>query len=117
MTIPPGISYLLTNGPKLCAPAIGAYILNNFVLRDVLEIDLPGWVAAILYLLSAPILFTLSVSWKDAKDSWRARSMGAVMPPLVPNKYPGSIDSMLGNAKKRKIMYPSMNFYALCLRC
>lgn len=117
MKTPPGISYLITRGPGFCVPGVGAYLLNNLVLRNLLGIHLPIWLSTVLYVLAAPILFSLTVLWSDFNISARAKSMGAVLPPTMPAKYPGGLDFMIKVTKMAKTMYPGKQFKDFLCPC
>ncbi|CDO72297.1 hypothetical protein BN946_scf184970.g149 [Trametes cinnabarina] len=90
-SLPPGPRYLIAQLPNVFTPPIVVFSLT-YLARSQLHISLPTWLVALAYLLSWPIAFTALVQWHDYTNARRARASGAVMPPEIAHRWPGSID-------------------------
>lgn len=89
-TLPPGVKFTLQRLPKtLVAPAL--VLVSNILARNHLNIFLPTWAVIAAVGLSLPTGWLVRVKcgdWADARD---AAVLGAVMPPVVYDPWPGSL--------------------------
>lgn len=106
MLTPPGIRWVLANMPAFCAPMLGFYVIDRFLLRQILEIYLPISLTVAAYSLSFPVLFALRLYVNDLRVYARAKSVGAVFPRTVHAKLPGSLDLIVAVTKEMEHAYP-----------
>ena len=116
MTIPltfisqyPGVSWLLFSLPRIVAPAFIVYTfisssLGLFVGWD--SLDGSRWKVAVASALTFPSVFICSITWNRLKTAYRARKLGAITPPVIAGKLPGSFDIVWSAAKARFTAYP-----------
>ncbi|KAI8986306.1 cytochrome P450 [Trametes punicea] len=90
-SLTPGQRYLLQQLPSLLAPPAVVYILS-YIARAYLHLAVPTWLRVLAYAFSWPIAFTAFVQWHIYANARRARAFGAVMPPEIEHKWPGSFD-------------------------
>ncbi|KAI9058872.1 cytochrome P450 monooxygenase pc-3 [Trametes sanguinea] len=90
-SLPPGPRYLIAQLPNVLAPPVIIYVLAYFA-RAQLNLNPPAWLLAVAYILSWPVALTVRVQWHDYVNRRRARALGAVMPPAIAHRWPGSLD-------------------------
>ena len=89
-TLPPGVKYTLQRLPyTLVAPIL--VLVSNMVARNHLNIFLPTWSVIAAVGLSLPIGWLVRVKYRDWADARDAAALGAVMPPVVYDPWPGSL--------------------------
>ncbi|KAI0775623.1 cytochrome P450 [Trametes elegans] len=91
LSLPPGPRYVIHQLPNVLVPPAVVYALAC-IARAYLHRSPPTWLLATAYALSWPFAFTLLVQWHDLTNARKARALGAVIPPEVQHKLPGSID-------------------------
>jgi hypothetical protein len=89
-TLSPGVKYTLQRLPNtLAAPAL--VLLSDILARNHLNIFLPTWAVIVAAGLSLPVGWLVRVKYRDWVDSRDAAALGAVMPPVVYDPWPGSL--------------------------
>lgn len=111
--LPPGILYLAQRLPKLAIPPTIVYVLV-LVLRSRLEVDIPAWAATVAVVLSLPVLLTVKIQWALFADHRAAARHGAVIPPYIPDQYPGGLGFLLGAARENALGYPGEWVQQIC---
>jgi hypothetical protein len=86
-------------------PAISVYSFA-VVIRRAFDIRVSPWLLTVTYISLLPVAFCISVFWKDLKNKRRANSLGAVLPPRISGRLPGSIDTLWTGSKLRYTAYP-----------
>ncbi|KAG2137150.1 cytochrome P450 [Suillus bovinus] len=100
MELPPGIVYLLSCFPQLLLPPAIVYICDL-----AFGVSLSGWSQIPVYVLSFPALFTCKVLALKYHDRRQAAIHGAVLPPMFPSKWPGSLDLLAALIQNFKFGY------------
>ena len=103
--IPPGLAYLCLNLPRVFTPAITVYSFA-VIIRRAFDIRVSPWLMTLTYISLLPVAFCLSVLWRDLKNKRRANSLGAVLPPRISGRLPGSVDMLWIGSKLRYTAYP-----------
>ena len=89
-TLPPGVKYTLQGFPNtLVAPAL--VLVSAMLARNHLDIFLPTWAVIVAAGLSLPIGWLVGVKYRDWVDARDAAALGAVMPPVAYDPWPGSL--------------------------
>jgi hypothetical protein len=88
---PPGLLFI-SSGILRASTVLGCIYAFCFFARNQLNLAIPIWLSIALAIFSFPIIFVLSILWKDFKNNSDARALGAVLVPLVPSKQLGGID-------------------------
>ena len=104
LSLPPGPRYLLRQLPSILVPPAVTYLLLQ-LLSTQLSLRLPSYLLVLAYTLSWPIAFTLLVQWRAWKNRRDAAARGAVIPPEVEHKLPGSVDLLVRMFRNDKTMY------------
>lgn len=105
----PGVSWLLFSLPRIAAPAFLVYTLISSSLGLSLgwdSLDGSRWKVAVASALTFPSVFLCSITWSRLKTAYRARKLGAITPPVIAGKLPGSFDIVWSAAKARFTAYP-----------
>ncbi|KDQ55429.1 hypothetical protein JAAARDRAFT_37440 [Jaapia argillacea MUCL 33604] len=105
---PPGVVYLSQRLPRVCAPPALIYLLY-LLAKDFWAINLPNSLVLATIILSPPLALALSVEWTIRRDQRAAATLGAVIPPQVPHRWPGSVDILLKSLNNFKDGYPGDN--------
>ena len=98
MSIPPGISVLITTISQASLLPLTLWTLDRFVLRPCEFHDLPTWVTVVTCLLSPLAAFSIQLLSGDLVVYIKARRAGAVLPPHNPTWVPGAIHKVLFKA-------------------
>jgi hypothetical protein len=88
---PPGVIYLFHRLPRLLILPAVVYIACRLLS---LHVHIQAWAVALLSVLSLPVAPTLSILYTDYINYQRADAVGAVLPPLMPNKWPGGFSHL-----------------------
>jgi hypothetical protein len=104
--IPPGIVYLSRNFPRLAAPPALPWLLSS-VIESYTGIHVSRWLVAIASVLALPGSIILTHSYSVYKNGVDAAAAGAILPPLVPNKWPAGLDILFSIARRFKDNYPA----------
>ncbi|KAJ3501557.1 hypothetical protein NMY22_g18888 [Coprinellus aureogranulatus] len=104
--LPPGIVYLARHAPRLAAPPVLTYLLLGVVANSYGGYDIPVWLCRAAITLSLPVAIVLQVQWQLYKDQRAASSLGAVLPPTIPDWIPGGLRILLGKGKGHSAGYP-----------
>lgn len=107
MDLPPGIVYLISCLPQLLLPPGIVYGLNR-ICNFAFGASMQGWSQIPAYVLSFPVLFTCSVLAANYYDRRQAAMHGAVLPPMFPSRWPGSLDLLAALVQNFKIGYMGM---------
>lgn len=91
--LPPGVPFVLSALPGLLGPPTLVY-LASLVAHNNYSYDLPQWALVLACVLSLPVVFTISVTYRDFVNARDARANGAVMPPVVKDWTPGSFKNL-----------------------
>ena len=106
MKLPPGIRYLLAS-PGLFLPPFTLwstrYALTTFVKDDLGWI--PSWLWALTLLTSPFTFFAIKLHVYKWRNRIKARQLGAIEPPLVPAKWPGSVDTVYQMFQRDNVSY------------
>ena len=105
MTIPPGISVLVTTISQASFLPLTLVTLDHFLLRPYGIHNLPTWVTVVTCLLSPLAAFTIQLSSGDLIVYVKAKRAGAVLPPHKPTWVPGAIHRVLGALKAEETAY------------
>ncbi|KAJ7598552.1 cytochrome P450 [Mycena floridula] len=92
MAIPPGPRYILSSLPPLSLPILLVYIAS--FLCQTQGIVIPKWVLVLSYLGAIPAAFTIVVNFRDLKNLYVARSLGATLAPRLGDPTPGGIRTL-----------------------
>jgi len=83
MDLPPGPVYVLQNLHLVVLPPAAVYLALRLA-REYLDIVTPTWVQITSIICALPALTVAKNQYNDWKDRRAARSLGAVLPPHVP---------------------------------
>lgn len=103
-SLPPGIVYLARHLPTLTTPPFVVYLLG--VVASFYGYEIPIWVHRVAITFSLPVAIAVQVQWQLFKDQRAASSMGAVMPPTLPDWIPGGLRLLFRNKKSCTAGYP-----------
>lgn len=93
MMVSPGVKFLITNAPVISLSSFLLYFASG-VLHETTRGVLPRWAVVPITVALLPVLNVIHREWIWFKDRRRAASLGAVMPPLIPDKYPFYLGSL-----------------------
>jgi len=78
----------------------------------------PTWVTLLLFILSGPVIFAVSLAWNDFNNYRAARAIGAVLPPRISDYSPGNIYSIWKEIKHEETGYfGDSPFFILATEC
>ncbi|KXN80905.1 Cytochrome P450 52A3-A [Leucoagaricus sp. SymC.cos] len=116
--IPPGIIYLIRFSPQILTPPLTVYGFNY------LSANVPSFLAnvpllseltslgplrqpylALAMTISLGVALTVKVLWDEVKVRIEARRLGAVLPPRVPDHWPGGLGILARTARVVKTGY------------
>lgn len=113
--IPPGILYLLRFSPHLLSPPLTVYLFNYLsisspsflsnvpLISDITALGpLRSPYLALAMAASVPLALTLKVLWDEMKNRLEAWRLGAVLPPRVPDWWPGGLGILVRTARMVK---------------
>lgn len=83
----PGVRFLFTNTPTILFLSFLLYFASD-VLYTKTEGAFPRWAIVPLAVVLVPSLGVLYREWTLFKHRRAAASLGAVVPPLIPDKWP-----------------------------
>lgn len=89
--IPPGLKFLLTSTHVVLPPLVLSFL--NYAVPHGYQ--LPLWLFVPLAILAMPLSFSMDLFVSRMRKANEATRMGAVSPPHVPAKWPGSFDTIL----------------------
>jgi len=113
-TLPPGVKYTLQGLPNtLVAPAL--VLVSAMLARNHLHIFLPIWAVIVAAGLSLPIGWLVKVKYRDWVDARDAAALGAVMPPVVYDPWPGSLSLFRMAVDDFKNGYAGVYYYGFRL--
>lgn len=105
MTIPPGISVLITTIPQASFLPLTLGTLDHFLLRPYGIHNLPTWVTVVTCLLSPLAAFSIQLLSGDLIVYVKAKRAGAVLPSHSPTWIPGAIHRILNAMKAEETAY------------
>jgi hypothetical protein len=105
MSIPPGISALVTTIYKASLLPLALGTLDHFVFRPRQVHNLPTWVTVATCLLSPLAAFSIQVLSGDLIIYIKAKRAGAVLPRHNPSWVPGAIHRVLSGLKAEETAY------------
>ena len=94
MAVPPGILFLIPVLPRVIAPPLLVYVLL-WVCEQCLGYSAPFWLSAIAYVGSWPLALAALVYSRNFRDWRKAKSLGAVMPPVIEYSWPGNPEMVI----------------------
>lgn len=94
MAVPPGILFLIPVLPRVIAPPFLVYVLL-WVCEQTLGYLAPFWLSVIAYVGSWPLALAAIVYSRNFRNWRKARSLGAVMPPVVDYAWPGNPEMVI----------------------
>jgi len=100
MTIPPGISVLVTTISQASFLPLTLGTIDHFFLRPYGYHNLPKWVTVVTCLLSPLAAFSIKLMSSDLLVYYKAKRAGAVLPPHNPTWVPGAIHRVLVAVKE-----------------
>jgi hypothetical protein len=106
MTIPPGLAYLARVLPLILIPPCVVYGILNIISRDYLEIGIPEWLALVVSVFSLPIVLCVSALHTNYRNRREAAARGAVLAPLVKDRWPGGLSTLATILRNFKSGYP-----------
>lgn len=106
--VSPGVIFLITNTPTILFSSFFLYFSSGF-LHEKTGGALPRWVVAPIAVTLLPVLHVVHREWIWLRDRRAAASMGAVVPPLVSDKYPFYLGSLAMQLNSFLYGYPGTN--------
>ncbi|CAA7269194.1 unnamed protein product [Cyclocybe aegerita] len=103
--LPPGIVYLAQRLPRLVLPPTVAYALVR-ILSSTYDTDVPLWFLTLAMVFSLPLALTIEVQYDQYRVYRDASRLGAMLPPTIPDPYPGGISGLFAATKAFKTGYP-----------
>lgn len=93
MHLSPGIVYLGSNFHHLLIPPTFVYVVYR-VCQEYFNSHIPKWLVILASVMAFPVAFTFKVLYKIHVDERQATALGAVMPPRLPDPYPGGLQTL-----------------------
>jgi hypothetical protein len=87
---PPGIVWFSHRLPYLLPPPLVVCLL----FRVLSPVKPPTWLFLLSLASSFPLGFAVWITVRDWLDGWRARALGAILPPRVEDWTPGSFRNL-----------------------
>lgn len=107
VSIPPGVPFLVRNLAALSVPPIIVFGATR-ILRNHLDLILPGWLVVILSILSIPFFAAIKIWHKNYTMRQSAARLGATFPPQWQGKLPGNFDLLKELLNGFRYGYPGM---------
>lgn len=108
MQLTPGLILISQNFHRFLAVPSLVY-LSSYLAHDYLGFSLPTEVVISLCVLSGPTSFMLGSLWSYYRNLKDAAAQGAILPPLLPSKWPGSFDLAAQVKKAVENHFPGMS--------
>lgn len=83
----PGVRFLITNAPAIISLSVLLYFGSDFLYNKTGG-AFPRWAIVPLAIVVVPYLGVLRLEWSLFRYRRTAASMGAGIPPLIPDKWP-----------------------------
>lgn len=103
--VSPGLKFLALNAPGILLPSVLLYI-GSRVLERQSSGALPRWSIIPLATVLLSVITTLHREWCLFRDRRKAASIGAVIPPLLPDKWPFHLRTLLVMLESIRNGYP-----------
>lgn len=116
VSLPPGMVYFAKHLPRLATPPLLTYLMG-VLASSYWGYDIPAWLHRAAITFSLPIAIALQVQWQLFKDKRAASSLGAVLPPIMPDWLPGGLRLLIGSRKGPACGYPSTWVQRRCRCC
>ncbi|PSR74782.1 hypothetical protein PHLCEN_2v9579, partial [Hermanssonia centrifuga] len=108
ITLPPGFKLLLSILPRALLPPTLVLVATKLIRS---HLELPSWLVFLSSVLSLPVMFTMSLYWKDWMNRRAARAQGAVMPPMISGRLPGSVDLLKVIKQDHECRFPGYRIF------
>lgn len=106
----PGVRFLITNAPAIIPLSVLLYFGSDFLYNKTGG-AFPRWGIVPLAIVVVPYLGVLRLEWNLFKYRRTAASMGAVIPPLIPDKWPFHLNTLAVMLKSFLHGYPGDNMW------